>query len=111
MKRAKHQPTTALCLYAGLYCKTWTVADAGTLLPQHAHEHDHITLVVRGAVRVWRGERMDGDYQAPQMVKIPARQFHKFLTLCDDVVLACIHAVGADGEPAIHEDHVIEMED
>jgi uncharacterized RmlC-like cupin family protein len=113
MKRAEHQPVSSLMIFAGIFCKVWHVRDAGTLLPQHSHEHPHITLVVRGSVRVWRGERMDGDYHAAAMIKIPARQEHRFLTLCDDVSLACIHNVDhleAD-EPAIHATHDLELED
>lgn len=111
MKRAEHQPEGSLTLYAGIFCKVWHVPDVATLLPQHAHEHAHLTLLIRGAIRLWRGDALDGDYHAPATLKIPAREKHSFLTLTDNCMLACIHAVGEADEPAIHEHHVIEMED
>ena len=80
MKRAENQPTSELVLYAGIYCKLWSVPDRGTLLPQHSHVWDHISLIVQGAVRVWRDEDLIGDFKAPAMVKIEAYALHKFLT-------------------------------
>ncbi len=114
MKRAEHQPEqTELALYAGVFCKVWSVRDAGTLLPQHAHEFPHLTLIMRGTVRVWRGEKMIDDYRAPAIVRIPANTLHTFLTLTDDCALACIHnADHIDGdEPAVSERAHLELED
>lgn len=111
MKRAEHQPEGSLVLYAGIFAKTWHVADVGTLLPQHAHEHSHLTLVIRGVVRVWRGNELDGDYRAPATLKIPAQQFHSFLTLTDNVILACIHAVGEADAPEVFAEQHVELED
>ena len=64
--------------------------------------------------RVWSGDKCLGDFTAPAVVKIEARTFHKFLTLCDDVMIACIHnADHADpnGEPVIAERHDLILED
>lgn len=111
MKRAERQPTTAITLYAGIYIKTWTVPDRGTLLPQHAHEFDHISFVVSGVVRVWAGDEQLGDFAGPRAVKIVAGVFHRFLTLSDGVTIACIHnADHAEGEPPVAAEHLLEME-
>ena len=39
------------------------------------------------------------------MIKIPAHIFHSFLTITDDVVIACIHNADhiEDDEPAVAE--------
>lgn len=111
MKRAEHQPTTELLVYAGIFCKVWTVADAGTLLPQHSHQWDHISLIVAGSVQIWRGDEDIGDYHAPAMVRIPAHTFHKFLTLSPGVVIACVHAVGEADAVVVEREHAIDMED
>jgi hypothetical protein len=114
MKRAEHQPEQVeLVLYAGVFVKLWSVADAGTLLPQHAHEFPHLTLLMRGSVRAWRGEEMLGDYSAPAVIRIPANELHTFLTLTNDVALACVHnADHIDGdEPAVSQYAHIELED
>lgn len=104
MKRADPQPTSEMCLFGGVFVKTWTVAQAGTMLPQHAHESDHISLIVSGSIRVWCDDRMLGQFIGPAMVKIAARQKHSFLTLTDNVMIACIHALDSEDVP-IHEEH------
>jgi len=114
MNRAEHQPEQVeLALYAGVFVKLWSVREAGTLLPQHAHEHPHLTLIMRGAVRAWRGEEMLGDYRAPAVIRIPADTLHNFLTLTNDVALACIHnADHLDGDgPAVSQEARLELED
>lgn len=111
MRRLANQPTSDLTLYAGIFLKTWTVADAGTMIPQHAHRHPHISLIVSGAVRVWCGAEMLGDYSAPAAIKIAAEQKHSFLTLTDSVVIACIHAVGEAEDVGIAEEHTLNLED
>ena len=114
MKRAEHQPETfSISIYAGIYYKVWRVQDAGTLIPQHGHHHSHLTAVLQGAIRAWRDEECLGDFLAPAVVRIPAYTLHSFLTLTDDVALACIH--NADhlerDEPAVSQEAHLELED
>ena len=111
MKRAPNQPVGELTLYAGIFCKTWSVADAGTILPQHSHEFPHLSLIVRGSVRVQCGDDDMGEFHAPATIKIAAHAFHTFLTLTDGVMIACIHAVGDADEPAIRAMQELEYED
>jgi hypothetical protein len=113
MKRAEHQPVGSLCLYAGLYAKTWTIQDRGTLLPQHAHRWDHISYVVSGVVRVWQDDEELGDFIGPCAIKIPALALHKFLTLSDHVIILCLHnADHIEGdEPAVAQRASLELED
>jgi len=114
MKRAPNQPTSSLCLYAGVFAKTWTVQDSGTLLPQHSHHHPHISYVVSGAVRVWCGDEELGDFAAPCAIKIAAREMHSFLTLTDDVTILCIHNtdhLDEVNEPAVAEMYTLDLED
>ena len=111
MKRAPNQPVGELTLYAGIFLKTWSVADRYTILPQHSHEFPHISLIVRGSVRAWCGEDELGDFHAPATIKIAAHAFHTFQTLVDDVVIACVHALGDAEDVAISEQRVVEFED
>jgi hypothetical protein len=114
MKRAENQPTSELVLYAGLFCKLWSVADRGTVLPQHSHEFPHLSLIVQGKVHVWRGDDHLGVFAAPAAIRIPAHTFHKFETITNNVVIACIHNADhaeADGEPPIAEHHNLVLED
>lgn len=108
MKPAPNQPITmGICIYGGVYCKTWLVPDVGTIVPQHSHNHDHLTLVMSGAVQVWRDGEPVRDYTAPSAVQIPAHSKHLFVTLTDNVALACLHAADTleDEEPAVAEEH------
>lgn len=114
MRRAEHQPEEVeIAIYAGVFVKTWSVREAGTLLPQHAHDHPHCTLIMRGAVRVWCDGARLGDFRAPAVVKIPAHTLHNFLTLTHDVALACVHnADRYEGdEPAISRENSLALED
>ena len=108
MRRAEHQPTSEITIYAGIFCKLWSVRDRFTLLPQHVHQHSHISLIVQGEVRVWRGDECLGDFKAPAAIKIHAHAPHAFLTLTDDVMIACIHNADhadPDGAPVIAAEH------
>jgi quercetin dioxygenase-like cupin family protein len=115
MKRAVNQPeTVSLTIYGGIYYRVWSVADAGTILPQHSHGYDHLTALLRGAVRVWCDSEAVGDFTAPDTIHIPAHHLHAFQTLVPDCMLACIHNADhadPDGEPAIAERHDLELED
>src|SRR4051794_31540299 len=71
MKRAERQPVGDLTLYAGIFCKVWTVPDADTVVPQHAHAHPHLTLLIAGTARVWCNNEYLGELTAPAVVKIP----------------------------------------
>jgi quercetin dioxygenase-like cupin family protein len=114
MKRAEHQPETiSVTIYGGVFYKLWRVPEAGTLVPQHAHEYDHLTALLQGAVRVWCNGEMVGDYRAPATLKIAAGDKHGFMTLTPGAVFACIHNADHldDGEPVVAERHDIELED
>lgn len=108
MKRAANQPVGDLVLYGGIFLKTWTVPDAGTLIPQHAHTYDHLTYLVHGVLRVWQDGEMLGDFHAPAALKIPAHTMHRFLSLTDGVVFACVHAVGDADDAAVAEEHSLD---
>jgi quercetin dioxygenase-like cupin family protein len=111
MKRTEHQPESSLCLYAGIFAKTWTVRDRGTLLPQHSHVWSHISYIVSGVVRVWCGDEQLGDFAAPCAIKIAAHEPHTFLTMTDNVTILCLHNadhLDETGEPTVH---TLELED
>jgi len=114
MKRAEHQPiTVALTIFAGVYAKAYIVPDAGSLLPQHSHKTGHVTAVTAGSVRAWRDDELLGDFHAPALICIPANTMHSFLTLSDNAGLICIHNADhlEDDEPAVAEEHSLDLED
>lgn len=110
MKRAENQPTSRLTLYGGIYALTWSVKDAGTICPQHAHTFDHLSAIMAGAVRVEADGEDLGEFRAPAFVKIAARTKHRFTTLEPDTVITCLHAVAEAEDVDIHEEHHLALE-
>jgi hypothetical protein len=111
MKRADKQPVeTQMVLFGGIFAKAYTVPDADTVLPQHAHRSAHVTALTAGSVEVWADDRPIGVFHAPAFIKIDALVKHRFLTLTDDVGLMCIHALDVEDVP-IHEEHHLVTEE
>lgn len=108
MKRAVEQPvTTDIKILPGLFIKTAIVPKAGTIIPQHSHNTDHVTLLAVGTMRVWADDVLLGDYTGPTGILIRARTKHRFCTMTDGLVFACIHA---SDDPETFEEHTLEME-
>src|SRR5215472_17049703 len=109
MKRAEHQPvTTDIKILDGLFIKTAIVPKAGSMIPQHSHGTDHVTLLAYGSMRVWADDVLLGDYTGPVGILIRARTKHTFCTMTDGVVFACIHAAN---DPDVAEEHNFYLED
>ena len=112
MKRAPNQPvTTDIKLTPDLFVKTAMVRDAGTLIAQHSHTYDHITLLACGSMRVEAGDEMLGDFTGPVGILIKAGVKHRMTTLTDGVVFCCIHALHGSDDVELDELHELEMED
>lgn len=74
-----------------IWVRAYSVKKARTVIGQHVHVHDHITLVSSGSVRVWKDLEESQDFHAPAMIIVPAGSRHRFMALTDDVVLCCLH--------------------
>jgi quercetin dioxygenase-like cupin family protein len=88
-----------------IWIRAYSVTKANTVLSQHVHAHDHITLVSSGSVEAWQDGKSIGVFEAPSIVKIPAGKKHAFLALTDNVMLCCLHNLrGTDlAQPEIKE--------
>ena len=80
-----------------IWVRAYSVKKAHTVIGQHVHVHDHITLVSNGSVRVWQDDTEPTEFHAPAMITIPAGSRHKFMALTDDVVLCCLHNLRGTG--------------
>lgn len=81
---------------------------AGYIVPQHQHEHDHVTLFIRGRVKVWVEEKYLGVYHAPHALKVEAGRRHTFEAV-DECVFCCLHnlrGTGLEG-PAIEREYAV----
>jgi hypothetical protein len=92
----------------GVWIKSMVIPRAMTVLPQHAHVHDHTTLVTNGSVRVWQDGKELGDFEAPAGIFIRAGVKHLFVTLEDGTVIYCIHNIARSGVVEIAEEHQVE---
>ncbi len=78
----------------GVFIKSVYVRNAGTYMRQHAHTHDHTSMIARGSVFVWKDGKLDDRYKAPRLIFIKAGVWHTFQTLEDDTTILCIHRLG-----------------
>ena len=102
--------STDIRMCDGLFVKH-TVFAEGTYIPQHSHDTDHLSIIATGAVRVWQDGELLGDYAAPNGVVIKARRKHLFLALEPMTTVLCVHRVDESGEPTIHEEHELMIEE
>src|SRR3954463_14017809 len=106
MKRAEQQPvSTEIKLTDDLFIKTAVVADAGTIIPAHAHRYDHVTLLAYGSMRITADDEMLGDYTGPVGILIRRGVKHTMTTLTPGVVFACIHVLHGTDDVEIDELH------
>lgn len=78
---------------AGLYFRSVLLEQAGTVIPQHEHDHDHATLVCSGKARVWVDGAYFGDYEAGRAIEIRAHCAHVFQALESNTRLCCVHDI------------------
>ena len=80
----------------------------GYFVPQHSHEHDHITLLIEGSMEVWIEEKYEGRFVAPASLGILKGRRHTFKTLAP-TTFCCLHNLRGTGleAPAIAQEHEI----
>ena len=108
MRYTRHpdQPTTTdIKLVDGVFMKMMHFRYADMIVPQHAHEYEHLSFIASGAVRVWADDRLMGEFVAPVPIVIKARVKHRFLTLVPGTTVLCIHNADRAEDVAIHEEH------
>jgi hypothetical protein len=111
MKPAPNQPRTSdLKIVDGIFVKVIDVPDAWTLIPQHSHAHDHVSLIATGAVQVYVGRSAPFEAIAPCALTIVAGVKHSFLSLEPNTRICCIHNVERTGEVEVLEEHQLELE-
>lgn len=101
------QPKVSTFEADGIWTAQIVVALAGSLVPQHSHEYDHLTLLATGRVRVLEAGVVTGEYSAPAGIVIKAGVKHLFETLTDNVTIYCIHNVARLGRVEVRDEHQI----
>lgn len=89
----------------GVFIKQIHLRLAGTLVPQHAHQFSHHSMLARGSVRIWADGKEMGERTAPTAIYIPAGIKHTFLSLEPDTIIYCIHNLHGKEDVEILEHH------
>lgn len=106
MKPAPEQPYGIEVYEAdGLFLKQMIIPRARTFVPQHSHAYEHLTMLVRGAVNVWKDGVFDRRYEAPAGILIAAGVKHLFRSLLDNTELWCIHNLHNEAVVKVLEEH------
>lgn len=85
------QPVQHIVEAGGIYFRSILLKDAGTVVPQHVHDHDHVTFIGSGRVRGWKDGEWIGDRGPGEVFEIPAGSAHVFQAIAPDTLLACVH--------------------
>lgn len=105
---AERQPDSVEIKIAdGILVKSMLVHRAGTFIPQHAHQFDHLSMLAAGRVRVFGDGELIGEFSAPSGILIKAGVKHAFETLTHGVLIYCIHNIERTGEIEIAEEHAL----
>lgn len=89
---ATEQPVERIEDVAGLYFRSVVLAE-GVAIPQHAHDHDHATLVCSGRARLWVDGAYVGEFEAGRAIEIRAHCQHVFQALEPNTRLCCVHDI------------------
>ena len=85
---------------AGVYTKE-TRIPAGYVLVQHAHKHDHLSILASGSVEL-AVDGVKSVVHAPACLTIAAGKHHGIKSITD-VVWYCVHATDCTDEDEIDE--------
>ena len=80
-----------------IWVRAYSIEKAKTVISQHVHAHDHITLISSGSVEAWQDGEILGTFTAPAVITIPAGKKHAFTALTDNVILCCLHNLRGTG--------------
>jgi hypothetical protein len=89
----------------GLSILPMALPTSGTVIRQHSHSYDHVSMLAKGSVRVWQNGVLDRDYTAPFPIAIAAGVMHRFESLEDDTLVLCIHNTFRTGQVEVLEPH------
>jgi quercetin dioxygenase-like cupin family protein len=93
-----------------VYIMQINIPKKDSLVPQHSHAYDHMTILAKGSVRIWEDGVDKGIRTAPSSIFIKAGVKHTFCTFEDDTLLYCIHNISRTGKVEIAEEHLLDRE-
>ncbi len=89
----------------GIFLKQMFIPQRDTWIPQHSHAYDHLSMLVKGSVFVWKDGVLDKQYRAPAGILIKAGVKHLFRSLEDETEIWCVHNLHGEAMVKILEEH------
>jgi len=89
-------PNPKFSIVANTWVKQMHFAKAGDINEGHKHTFDHQTLLAKGSVKI-KVNGQETDFVAPHIIFIGAGHEHEMVSLEDDTIVFCIHAL-RDGD-------------
>ena len=80
----------------GVFIKQMAIAKAFTIIPQHSHVYDHMSMLAAGSVKVWKDGEFHGEFKAPAGIFIENNVKHTFQSQEDNTVIYCVHRLHSD---------------
>lgn len=77
----------------GVYFRSILIPLAGTVVPQHAHDHDHATYCGRGKALMFVDGVKAGEVCEGQAIGVQAGKEHAFVSLENNTRLTCVHGL------------------
>jgi hypothetical protein len=88
-----------LGFFGNIWVRQNVLDKAGSFLPGHTHNFDHVTLLTKGSVEVEITGYPPKQFKAPTFIIIRKEHEHKFTALEDDSQWYCVFALrDVDGE-------------
>jgi len=90
---------TELGYFGNIWVRQNYIRNAGISFPGHTHHFDHVTLLVRGKVRVDIEGHEPKEFTAPTFIVVKKELHHQITSLEDNVLYYCVFAIrDFDGE-------------
>lgn len=88
-------PQSQLAIAGNVFVKYMKFTKKGQEMKGHMHVYDHVTLLAVGAVRA-TCDGLEVELEAPHLIVTRANKLHSFVSLTDEAMLACVHALRDD---------------
>jgi hypothetical protein len=92
--------TSEMGFFGNIWLRQNTMPTKGMVFAGHKHKFDHVTMLVKGSIKVEVEGCDPTEYVAPTFVIIRKEYIHRITALVDDTAFYCVFAVrDLDGEP------------
>jgi hypothetical protein len=108
-----NQPKIKIFAVSNVYCRLMEFEKEGDIELGHKHLYDHATLLSKGSLKVEMLDELDHVvsekiFQSPSFIFIAKNVKHKLISLENETIACCIHALKDIDENIIPSDTLVE---